>query len=208
MNRKDSIQNYIDSFRNNSKYWIANMYSKPSILLRIQYTHHKIKAWSRTPKRVKTLRKIMWHSFIRRDYTTAHMMLNVLSNTPILRKKDSKRFHIIQQHFQDTNHDVYVLNHRNENTIPSVYIMLKAESENRALYVISKALCIWFHTFKNQHNHLMAFQISQLEYTLPQSIVNPLIYNNYNIQLSDMSISKPEERSKPIETFPKIENLM
>ena len=174
MNRKDSIQNYLDSFRNNSKYWIANMYSKPSILLRIQYTHHKLREWSRTPERVKTLRRIMWYAYIRRDYTTAHMMLNVLSNTPILRKKDSKRFNIVNQHFQDKNHAVYVLKHRNEDTIPSIYIMLKAESENRALYTISKALCIWFYTFKNQHNHLKEFQISQLEYTLLQHFVNPL----------------------------------
>ena len=200
--------NNLDSFRNNSKYWIANMYSTPNILLRIQYTHHKLREWSRTPKRVKTLRKIMWHAYRTQDYTTAHMMFKLLSKKNIQRRKDTQRFKIIQSHFENNNHAYHVLNHRDENTIPSIYVMLQSETENRGLYHISKALCLWFYHFKEQHNHLKAFQISQLDYTLPQHFVNPLIYNNYKeVQLNKSGATK-QKQSIPIETYPRIENLL
>ena len=177
---------HLESFRNNSKYWIANMFNGRNIMIHVHYTHHTLSEWARNKYRVKTLRKIMWHAFVTHDYTTAHLIQQVLSKHVIYRRKDATRYNIVKDHFKHKNHELYIQQQRSENTIPSIYILMRykgsfSQCEDRYMMSIARALNVWFALYKDPKDHLKAFQIEQHAYNVSQHFLNPVFCNNYKI---------------------------
>ena len=186
---------HLESFRRHSKYLIANLFDNIQIVLK--YQHHCLCEWARTPKRIQTLRKIMWHSYIRHDYTTAHILFFVLDKRKVKRRKDARRLEIIKTHFENYRHECFILQHRNENTIPSIYILLQytrqnAYVQNEGIFNIAKSLQVWYANYKQNKHSLMEFQIEGPVNNETRHFVNPIFDNNCTRAPTHRSKTRPE----------------
>ena len=164
INLRECIQKrmqHLESFRRHSKYLIANLFDNIQIVLK--YQHHCLCEWARTPKRIQTLRKIMWHSYIRHDYTTAHILFFVLDKQKAKRRKDARRIEIIKTHFENYRHECFILQHRNENiSLPYTYLcntLAKTHMCKTKVFNIAKSLQVWYANYKQNKHSLMEFQI-------------------------------------------------